>query len=159
MNKIHYRFMVGMLAAGMLPGAEKTVPPPGIAVPPEVRSELTRGVDALSAKLAQIRHPLATDVVIYRDAVRTALDHDEFFKADEFDKARGLLKAGNERADALLRGESPWAAAAGLVPRGYISKIDRSVQPYALVLFQHPTLRRYRGRGGSTSGSTGGATR
>src|SRR5437870_2182440 len=31
-------------------------------------------------------------------------------------------------------GQSPWTAATGLVVRGYVSKIDASVQPYALVV-------------------------
>src|SRR6202030_3717406 len=38
------------------------------------------------------------------------------------------------RADELAAGRAPWASATGLVVRGYISKIDKSVQPYGLVI-------------------------
>ena len=34
----------------------------------------------------------------------------------------------------LAEGKAPWAAVPGLVVRGYISKIDKSVQPYGLVI-------------------------
>lgn len=113
-------------------GAEKTVPPAGIPIPSEQRAELEAGLRTLSAKIDKIRSPLLPDVLIYREAVRYALTYDEFFKADEVAKAHALLKTGGERADALLRGEAPWTTATGLVARGYVSKIDKSVQPYGL---------------------------
>src|SRR5262249_31564155 len=70
---------------------------------------------------------------IFHNAARYALQYDEFFKPEEIYRAKELLRQGLERADALARGLAPWAAATGLVVRGYESKIDRSVQPYGLV--------------------------
>ena len=32
------------------------------------------------------------------------------------------------------QGRAPWTTATGLVVRGYVSKIDKSVQPYGLVI-------------------------
>ena len=52
----------------------------------------------------------------------------------EVAKAKALLKEGRERAEQLAAGKAPWATAAGLVVRGYVSKIDGSVQPYGLVV-------------------------
>ena len=52
----------------------------------------------------------------------------------EVAKAKALLKEGRERAEQLAAGKTPWATAAGLVVRGYVSKIDGSVQPYGLVV-------------------------
>ena len=43
-------------------------------------------------------------------------------------------RQGIERADQLAAGQSPWTTATGLVVRGYVSKIDGSVQPYGLVV-------------------------
>jgi dienelactone hydrolase len=41
---------------------------------------------------------------------------------------------GQQRADDLTQGRAPWTTATGLVVRGYVSKIDGSVQPYGLVI-------------------------
>ena len=49
-------------------------------------------------------------------------------------KARTLLQHGEERARELAEGHPAWTTATGLVVRGYISKIDQSVQPYGLVV-------------------------
>lgn len=113
----------------------KPVPPPGIEVPADDRKALEAGLTRLGKSVEALRgNPLLPDVLIYHKAVRFALEGNEFFKADEILKARELLREGQARADALLRGEAPWTTARGLVVRGYISKIDESVQPYGLVL-------------------------
>jgi hypothetical protein len=39
-----------------------------------------------------------------------------------------------ERAKALREGKTPWTTQTGLVVRGYVSKIDGSVQPYGLLV-------------------------
>src|SRR6185436_6747539 len=57
-----------------------------------------------------------------------------FFKPAEIGAAKTLLAQGEERAAQLAEGKSPWTTATGLVVRGYISKIDKSVQPYGLVM-------------------------
>ena len=48
--------------------------------------------------------------------------------------AKKLLEQGLERAGQLREGKAPWDAATGLVVRGYVSRIDGSVQPYGLVV-------------------------
>src|SRR5205807_505138 len=74
------------------------------------------------------------DVQIYHNAVRYALSHNEFFNEGEIATAKNLLRQGLERAAQLSKGEAPWTTATGLVVRGYLSKIDGSVQPYGLVV-------------------------
>jgi len=111
----------------------KPVPPPGVAVPAADRAELEAGLARLARRIENIRnHPLAPDVQIFHNAVRYALQYDEFFKPEEITRAKDLLRQGQERADALAGGAAPWAAATGQIVRGYVSKIDRSVQPYGL---------------------------
>ncbi len=113
----------------------KPVPPPGVAVPAADRAELEAGLARLGHSIDKIRNnPLSPDVIIFHNAVRYALQYGEFFKTTEIAHAKEFLRQGQERADALAAGSAPWAAATGLVPRGYVSKIDRSVQPYGLVV-------------------------
>ena len=113
----------------------KPVPPPGVPVPPSDRKELEAGLSRLAQSIEKIRdNPLAPDVQIFHNAVRYALQYDEFFKPEEIYRAKELLRQGQERASALQHGSAPWAGDTGLVVRGYVSKIDRSVQPYGLVV-------------------------
>jgi hypothetical protein len=124
-----------LYAAAAAQPSIKPVPPAGVAVPAADRAELESGLERLRGLTAQLRgNPLLPDVLIYQEAVRYGLQYNEFFKADEIAKAKTLLKEGEERARLLARGESPWRSATGLVVRGYISKIDKSVQPYGLVV-------------------------
>jgi Prolyl oligopeptidase family len=113
----------------------KPVPAIGIDVPPADRAELDSGLARLRAATAKLKKsPLLPDVLIYQEAVRYALQYNEFFKPAEIAAAKKLLEQGEERATQLAAGESPWTTATGLVVRGYISKIDGSVQPYGLVV-------------------------
>jgi dienelactone hydrolase len=122
-------------AQGRGPRPTPRIPAAGIELPANDRAELEAGLKKLSAATEKIRtHPLAPDVLIYREAVRYALEYGEFLKADEIGKARKLLDEGQQRAEQLAQGQAPWTTATGLIVRGYISKIDGSVQPYGLVV-------------------------
>jgi hypothetical protein len=126
-----------------LPDKVRRVPPPGVAVPMEVREKLQAGADELGREIEKLRDTLAKkpallellpDVQIYHNAVRYALKYDEFFKAGEFEVASKLIEQGKKRAEELAKGQPSWTKATGLVVRGYLSKIDGSVQPYGLVV-------------------------
>lgn len=126
-----------------IPDKVRSVPPKGIKVPAEARAELERGVADLGKEIAGLRQELAKkpallellpDVQIYYNAVHYALKYDEFYYPGEVAAARKLLQNGFERAKSLRAGEAPWNSATGLVARGYVSKIDGSVQPYGLVV-------------------------
>jgi dienelactone hydrolase len=125
----------------VLTAAEKKMPPPGIEVPDAKRAALQKQLDALSAEIAALeRSPessvreLLPDVVIFWKAVHTALADREFYKPAEIDAAKALLNEGLARAAALKKGEAPWTTKHGLVVRGYVSRLDGSVQPYGLVV-------------------------
>ena len=130
-------------ASDNLPDSVRRIPPPGIAIMDSDRAELQAGVDALRKKIEALedeyqsnaaKMDLLPDVQIFYNAVRYPLKYNEFYNAREVQVARNLLKSGNERADALKEGKSPWAQQTGLVVRGYKSKIDASIQPYGLVV-------------------------
>lgn len=125
------------VAAGAQP-RETRVPPPGIIVTDSARAELRAGADALAREIASLRPTasaeLLADVEIYHKAVDWPLRYGEFYRSNEVNIARGLLKQGMERARQLRDGHPAWLQATGLIVRGYVSKIDGSVQPYGLVV-------------------------
>ncbi len=116
--------------------AERPIPPPGVAIAPADRLELEKALSELDGVIARSLkgNPLLPDVLIFTEAVRNALTYNEFFKAADVSKARELLNAAQSRVDSLVQGNAPWDIATGLVVRGYVSKIDGSVQPYGLVI-------------------------
>jgi pimeloyl-ACP methyl ester carboxylesterase len=129
--------------ADNLPDKVRPVPPPGVKVPEADRADFQTGVDALGKEIEGLRVALKgkpallallPDVQIYHKAVDWALRYNEFFNAREIAVARRLLKQGTERAEQLKQGKPAWATQTGLVVRGYVSKIDGSVQPYGLVV-------------------------
>ncbi len=113
----------------------KPIPPVGVEVPAADRAELEAGLQRLKTAIDKLgNNPLLPDVMIYHEAVRYALAYNEFFNVNDIAKAKVLLQHGEERAQQLSQGKAPWTNAPGLVVRGYVSKIDKSVQPYGLVL-------------------------
>src|SRR5215831_9682764 len=141
---------IGLVALARTDGpgdnvAEKvrSVPPPGVTISDADRKELESGVAELSKEIEGLRDSLKEkaallellpDVQIYHNAVRYALTYNEFFNLKEVPVAKALLKQGMDRAKGLRDGKAPWTTATGLVARGYVSKIDGSVQPYGLVV-------------------------
>src|SRR5437868_733564 len=121
----------------------RPIPPKGVAVPDADRAELQRDLERLGQDIAELRQSLKgkpgllellPDVQVYHNAVRYALTYDEFFNVKEIAVAKNLVKQGQDRADQLRGGQAPWTTATGLVVRGYVSKIDGSIQPYGLVV-------------------------
>jgi hypothetical protein len=123
------------------PASRGVIPPPGIPVPEAVRQELAAGAAALGRQVAALRsttNPLAQDlwpdVAVLHKAVDWALRYDEFHATNQFGQARELLRLGHERAAQLASGNAPWTRQTGLVVRGFVSRIDDSVQPYGVVV-------------------------
>jgi hypothetical protein len=79
---------------------------------------------------------LLTDVEIFSRAVHQGLEFRELFSTHDVENAKQVLREGQRRAAALLDGMAPWTTHKGLVVRGFRSKIDRTVQPYGLVIFE-----------------------
>lgn len=121
----------------------RRIPPPGITISASDRSDLERGATELKNEIESLRvalksnpalRELLPDVEIFHKAVHWALAYDEFYKTNEIAFARAELATGKQRAADLRNGQAPWTKATGLVVRGYVSKIDGSVQPYGLVV-------------------------
>jgi dienelactone hydrolase len=138
-----------------IPEKVRPVPPPGVKIPDADRAELQTGVERLGTMIEVLRTTLKDkpalldllpDVQVYHNAVRYALTYNEFLGPDrtpaEAERttknqvaiARALLNQGMDRAGELLAAKPTWPTQTGLVVRGYVSKIDGSVQPYGLVV-------------------------
>ncbi|MEW6303545.1 MAG: prolyl oligopeptidase family serine peptidase [Verrucomicrobiota bacterium] len=128
--------------ASLPPNPKKLGPPPGIAVPAEVKAELKAGVEVLGRQIESLPAALKNspllelmpDAEIFYNAVKYALEDDIFYSTNQFNTARNLLKLGSLRALQLQRGQAPWTTAVGPVVRGYRSKLDGSAQPYGLIV-------------------------
>src|SRR5262245_14117973 len=128
--------LVGLmfLADPVMAQTYKPLPPPATKpIGEKDRSELEASVAALAREIEQLRAELRdrpkmleflADVQIYLNAVRYPLKYNEPMDAP---KARVALAAGIQRARELAEGKTPWTMAAGA--RGYVSRIDGSVQP------------------------------
>ena len=119
----------------------RRVPKLGIEVPQTDRDELTLGLESLATKIEVIRQTSTTeklallpDILIFHRAVDQALRYQEFFDPKDIAAAKVLIAQGNQRADSLIAGDAPWTKQTGVVVRGYLSKIDQTVQPYGLVI-------------------------
>ena len=86
------------------------MPPLGIPIPENIRTELEAGVAKLGQDIKQLRTELASrpdllallpDVQVYHNAVRYALEDNLFYKTNDFAIARKLLNEGKARARSL----------------------------------------------------------
>jgi len=119
----------------------RPIPPEGIAVSDADRDELEQGLAKLAKEIDQLRNrgdalskELLPDVEIFYRAVHDALAYGEFFAPREIQDAKQLLTVGLERASQLATGDAPWTRQTGLVVRGFVSRLDDTVQPYGLVI-------------------------
>ncbi|HEY1111072.1 MAG TPA: prolyl oligopeptidase family serine peptidase, partial [Opitutaceae bacterium] len=118
----------------------KRIPIPGITLTDTDRTELTAGAAALRAEIDALKPSdpklaaLLPDVEVFHKAVDWALRYDEIMAPKDIAYARTLLAKGRERAAQLREGKAPWLDARGTILRGYRSKLDGSVQPYALLV-------------------------
>jgi dienelactone hydrolase len=126
-----------LVTAGALLCAQAPPPPPPSYQPTaEQWRELRRQSEALRTRTAKLAsHALAPDVEIYAKAAEWLLRYpEECYTKAYFDNALALLRTGAARAAELERGETPWVRRKGRFSRGYRSRVDGSVQPYALVV-------------------------
>lgn len=95
--------------------------------------ELASRVSTLRKGSADQR--LLADVEIHHKAAEWILRYpEEFYRADYVKHTLDSLDIGLERAAELARGKHPWTSRKGRLARGYRSRVDGSVQPYALLI-------------------------
>ena len=84
-------------------------------MPETDRKDLEAGLKRLGESIEKLRgifwaidFNCSPDVQIFHEAVRVALQYNEFFKPEEIYRAKDLLRQGQGRADALSLGQAPW---------------------------------------------------
>lgn len=117
----------------------RRIPKLGIQVEKTKEAELTKSLSALEQLLNELRaddrevvKSHLPDAEVFYWSAYDNLKHQEFFSEREVEAAGRHLKMGMERASQLKEGKAPWRTQTGAVIRGYRSKIDGSVQPYAV---------------------------
>jgi dienelactone hydrolase len=117
-------------------GGMKPIPPVGKEIPAAERAELEAGVERLGKEIESfrdepeiLRKRLIPDVIIYYNAVRYPLAYNEPI---DVKNARQALADADARIKQLRSGTVEWVNQTG--PRGYVSRIDGSVQPYVLAV-------------------------
>ena len=121
----------------------RPVPPPGVVIADDERADLKGRIEALAEEIESLGNELKSkpellallpDVKIFLKAADWAVRYNEFFNPKEVAVAFKQLELGMQRAKELRAGKPSWTTATGLVVRGYVSKIDGSVQPYGMVI-------------------------
>jgi dienelactone hydrolase len=121
----------------------RRIPPAGVPIPDEMRTMLTAEVERLGNAIGSARAELKEkpaylrylpDVQIFHKAVDWALRYDEFYDPKQAEWANDQLREGFSRLESLANLKTPWLEDTGLVPRGYQSKIDGSIQPFGMVV-------------------------
>ena len=77
---------------------------------------------------------LVADAEVFAKAAEWILRHGEFYKANYIAQTQAAIKIGFARVRELRREKSSWTRQTGTTIRGYYSRVDGSVQPYALTL-------------------------
>jgi predicted esterase len=127
-----------LVVAATLLGAQSYAPPPSKPPDEATAKVIAARTDQLDRALKMLRRqgvrdPGLVDVEIYHKAVTWIVQHNEFYQAEAGQWTQEALDRGLLRATQLARGETPWLHMAGYpVVRGYRSRVDGSVQPYAV---------------------------
>lgn len=77
---------------------------------------------------------LFADAALHYRSVEWGLKYEPTLKKADADSIRRALARGAERVRLLNEHKIPWSQVKGRLSRGYVSKIDGSVQPYGLAI-------------------------
>lgn len=108
------------------------------------RSQLERGLREASARLEAFRQregreslersDRRADAEVFAKGVAWALKYDTSFTPADQKLLAKSLERGKARIAAIETGRAPWTEKRGKVVRGFVSTVDSSVQPYAVVV-------------------------
>lgn len=107
--------------------------------------ELNTEIETLferTAKTQKVDARLRADIAVYAKGVEWCLQHEEFFVPKNSKDGKtpygkfclDAINAGKARVEELASGKPGWVNKTGATIRGYVSRVDGSVQPYALLL-------------------------
>ena len=124
----------------LLMAAAQYAPPPSVKPGKDVLDKIEELTERLEANVKffrreRVQDPILSDVEIYLKAATWITQHDEFYDKNSGQWTIEALERGQIRATQFKMGQSPWFERTGsAVIHGYRSRIDGSVQPYAVTL-------------------------
>jgi predicted esterase len=127
-----------ILSVAGLAAAQDYAPPPSHPPDEATRTDIadrTRKLGQIVDSLRRqgVHDPYLADVEIYHKAATWIVQHAEFYHKDAGAWTIEILDRGLLRAKQLAQGEAPWLQQTGhAVVRAYRSRVDGSVQPYAV---------------------------
>ena len=130
------RFAVFLIATTLFAQA----PPPAkvVGVTPEERHQIEQKVEELDAALRPLRGKVADDLLVdaevYLKAARWILRYDEFYSKTYGAQTLSVLDTGLVRAKELAANSPQWPKKTGSFVRAYRSRVDGSIQPYAITI-------------------------
>jgi hypothetical protein len=126
------------------PSSAANAPAPAAApLAAEERTEIERGLAGLGDQLVSLRAAaagdarkldLVSDAEQFHKGVVWALRYESKFLPQDVALLKKSLQRGQQRVEAIAAGESIWAEKKGKVLRGYLSAVDGSTQPYAVII-------------------------
>jgi dienelactone hydrolase len=108
------------------------------------RQQIERGLRELRGRFEALRggsdrasgdqRDRLADAEVFAKGITWALTYDATLTPADLKLLGTALERFRGRVAALEAGEAPWAGRKGKVVRGFVSAVDRSVQPYAVIL-------------------------
>ena len=130
------RFLLVLVATTLF--AQAPAPVPAVRITPEERQQIIQRSDELDAALRPLRgktpDELLADAEVYLKAARWIVRYDEFYSKAYVAQTLAVLDSGMQRAKELAEGNPSWHKRTGPVVRAYRSRVDGSLQPYALMI-------------------------
>ena len=130
------RFALFLFAVTLF--AQAPPPAPVVRVTPEERQQIAQKAAELDAVLRPMRKTelddYLVDVEVYLKAARWILRYDEFFSKAYVAQTLAILDTGMQRAQQLAIGHPVWPKKTGSFVRAYRSRVDGSIQPYAVTI-------------------------
>ena len=130
------RFALILIATTLF--AQAPPPAPVVRITPEERHQIEQKIDEIDAVLRPMRGRVGddylVDVEVYLKAARWILRYDEFFSKAYVAQTLAILTTGMQRAQQLASGHPVWPKRTGPLVRAYRSRVDGSIQPYAVTI-------------------------
>jgi hypothetical protein len=136
--------LVALLARSSLGPGSASAADGGPTVGAEDRQQLERGLRQLRGRLEALRgggdrasggrRDRLADAEAFAKGITWALKYDAPLTPDDMKLLGKALERFRGRVAALEAGEAPWAGRKGRVVRGFVSAVDGSVQPFAVVV-------------------------
>ena len=111
-----------------------------LMVTPAVAEEPQEAVQRLATRLSQLtpaNPDLLADAKVFHKGAVWGLRYDQPLTAKDVELLNQSLARGLQRAEAIVKNETPWTTNKGSVLRGYVSAVDGSIQPYGVIVPQN----------------------